>query len=364
MSSTYGESLKLSIFGQSHGPAIGMTLDGIPAGLPVDFDKLQQFLNRRAPGQNDWSTPRKEEDRPEFLAGILDGFTCGAPIAAVIHNNNTRSGDYDNLKDCPRPGHADYTAQVKYGGFQDAAGGGHFSGRLTAPLCIAGSLCKQWLEEMGIHIGAHILSIGNDTFDRNFNQVSPEIDRIEINFPVLDPDCGEKMRERIASAKEQGDSVGGKIECAITGLPAGIGEPMFGGVESRIAQIIYGIPAVKGLSFGEILPTGSENNDAFLMESGKIRTTTNHCGGILGGITNGMPVIFKVDIKPTPSISRPQQTVNLKTGEITTLEIKGRHDPCIVPRAVPVVEAAAAIAIYDMILGNTQTSRRKSHGIE
>ena len=364
MSSTYGESLKLSIFGQSHGPAIGMTLDGIPAGLPVDFDKLQQFLNRRAPGQNDWSTPRKEEDRPEFLAGILDGFTCGAPIAAVIHNNNTRSGDYDNLKDCPRPGHADYTAQVKYGGFQDAAGGGHFSGRLTAPLCIAGSLCKQWLEEMGIHIGAHILSIGNDTFDRNFNQVSPEIDRIEINFPVLDPDCGEKMRERIASTKEQGDSVGGKIECAITGLPVGIGEPMFGGVESRIAQIIYGIPAVKGLSFGEILPTGSENNDAFLMESGKIRTATNHCGGILGGITNGMPVIFQVAMKPTPSISKPQESFSLSKGVNQELVVKGRHDPCIVPRAVPVVEAAAAIAIYDMILGNTQTSRRKSHGIE
>ena len=364
MSSTYGESFKLSIFGQSHGPAIGMTLDGIPAGLPVDFDKLQQFLNRRAPGQNDWSTPRKEEDRPEFLAGILDGFTCGAPIAAVIHNNNTRSGDYDNLKDCPRPGHADYTAQVKYGGFQDAAGGGHFSGRLTAPLCIAGGLCKQWLEETGIRVGAHIISIGNDTFDRCFNPISPEIDMICEGFPILDLDCGEKMRERIASTKEQGDSVGGKIECAITGLPVGIGEPMFGGVESRIAQIIYGIPAVKGLSFGEILPTGSENNDAFLMKSGKIRTTTNHCGGILGGITNGMPVIFQVAMKPTPSISKPQQSFSLSKGVNQELVVKGRHDPCIVPRAVPVVEAAAAIAIYDMILGNTQTSRRKSHGIE
>ena len=364
MSSTYGESLKLSIFGQSHGPAIGMTLDGIPAGLPVDFDKLQQFLNRRAPGQNDWSTPRKEEDRPEFLAGILDGFTCGAPIAAVIHNNNTRSGDYDNLKDCPRPGHADYTAQVKYGGFQDAAGGGHFSGRLTAPLCIAGGLCKQWLEETGIRVGAHIISIGNDTFDRCFNPISPEIDMICEGFPILDLDCGEKMRERIASTKEQGDSVGGKIECAITGLPVGIGEPMFGGVESRIAQIIYGIPAVKGLSFGEILPTGSENNDAFLMESGKIQTETNHCGGILGGITNGMPVIFQVAMKPTPSIPKPQQSFSLSKGVNQELVVKGRHDPCIVPRAVPVVEAAAAIAIYDMILGNTQTSRRKSHGIE
>lgn len=363
MSSTYGESFKLSIFGQSHGPAIGMTLDGIPAGLPVDFDKLQQFLNRRAPGQNDWSTPRKEEDRPEFLAGILDGFTCGAPIAAVIHNNNTRSGDYDNLKDCPRPGHADYTAQVKYGGFQDAAGGGHFSGRLTAPLCIAGSLCKQWLEEMGIHIGAHILSIGNDTFDRNFNQVSPEIDRIEINFPVLDPDCGEKMRERIASTKEQGDSVGGKIECAITGLPVGIGEPMFGGVESRIAQIIYGIPAVKSCEFGAGYSVGyllgSQCNDAYTIIDSEIRTRTNYAGGILGGITNGMPVMFQTAIKPTPSIGKPQQSISLREHAEKELVVKGRHDPCIVPRAVPVVEAAAAIAIYDLILSNTQTGRKK-----
>ena len=363
MSSTYGESLKLSIFGQSHGPAIGMTLDGIPAGLPVDFDKLQAFLNRRAPGQNDWSTPRKEEDRPEFLAGILDGFTCGAPIAAVIRNTNTRSGDYNNLKDCPRPGHADYTAQVKYGGFQDAAGGGHFSGRLTAPLCIAGGLCKQWLEEMGIRIGAHILFIG-DCMDEYFDPFEPEFDKIQLVFPVIIPESGKTMQERIAKAQTDRNSIGGCIECAITGLPAGIGEPMFGGVESKIAQIIYGIPAVKGLSFGydsvAYDALGSENNDNYAFCNGKVVTLSNNAGGILGGITNGMPVIFQVAIKPTPSIAKPQQTVNLKTGEITTIEIKGRHDPCIVPRAVPVVEAAAAIAIYDLILGNTQTDRRKN----
>ena len=358
MSSTYGESLKLSIFGQSHGPAIGMTLDGIPAGLPVDLDKLQAFLNRRAPGQNDWSTPRKEEDRPEFLAGIVDGFTCGAPIAAIIHNTNTHSGDYDNLKTCPRPGHADYTAQVKYGGFQDAAGGGHFSGRLTAPLCIAGGLCKQWLEEMGIRIGAHIASVG-EISDQKFNAISPELDRISQDLPVLSPEIGKQMREKITAVHAQGDSIGGYIECAIIGLPAGIGEPMFGGVESKLAQIIYGIPAVKGLSFGCVQPIGSQNNDEFYAENGQINAKTNHCGGILGGITNGMPVVFTVGIKPTPSISKPQQTVDLKTGEVTTIQIKGRHDPCIVPRAVPVVEAAAAIAIYDLILSNTQTDRRK-----
>ena len=362
MSSTYGENLKLSIFGQSHGPAIGMTLDGIPAGLPVDLDALQQFLNRRAPGRNDWSTPRKEEDRPEFLGGLLDGYTCGAPLAAVIHNKNTRSGDYDNLKDCPRPGHADYTAQVKYGGFQDAAGGGHFSGRLTAPLCIAGGLCKQWLEEMGIRIGAHILAIG-ECGDRYFEPTDPEIESVDPDFPVLDPDSGKAMQDWIAQARAAGDSVGGIIECAITGLPAGIGEPMFGGVESRIAQIVYGIPAVKGVEFGvgfecACLP-GSQSNDDFEIIDGKIVTQTNQAGGILGGITNGMPVIFSVAMKATPSIGCQQQSISLSRMENAPLEVKGRHDPCIVPRAVPVIEAAAAIAIYDMILGNTQTNRRK-----
>lgn len=362
MSSTYGEHLKLSIFGQSHGAAIGMTLDGIPAGLPVDPQKLQAFLNRRAPGQNEWSTQRKEEDRPEFLGGILEGFTCGAPIAAVIYNKNTRSGDYANLKDCPRPGHADYTAQVKYGGFQDSAGGGHFSGRLTAPLCIAGGLCMQWLEEMGIFIGAHIAAIGGRG-DAPFDSLSPQLDAVNTDFPVLDPNAGEAMRNAIAQAKAQGDSLGGKIECAVTGLPAGIGEPMFGGVESRLSQILYGIPAVKGLWFGDgslaDTMTGSQFNDSYALENGRIVTRTNHNGGILGGITTGMPLLFTVAIKPTPSISLPQQSVSLSEGKETTLTIHGRHDPCIVPRAVPVVEAAAAIGIYDMILGNTQAARRK-----
>ena len=363
MSSTYGESLKLSVFGQSHGAAIGMTLDGIPAGLPVDQEILQKFLNRRAPGQNDWSTPRKEEDRPEILSGIVDGFTCGAPIAAIIRNTNTRSKDYSSLKDIPRPGHADYTAQIKYGGFQDAAGGGHFSGRLTAPLCIAGGMCIQWLEGMGIRIGARIVSIGGIHDDDQLDPVNPDLSKIRADFPVLSVSAAEAMCNAISSAKERGDSVGGIVECYITGLPAGIGEPMFGGVESKLAQIIYGIPAVKALEFGAGHTMGSMNgsqsNDCFLIENGVVKTDTNNCGGILGGITNGMPVIFRVAIKPTPSISRPQQSVNLKTGEITTLEIKGRHDPCIVHRAVPVVEAAAAIAIYDLILSNTQTTRRK-----
>ena len=362
MSSTYGENLKLSIFGQSHGAAIGMTLDGIPAGLPVDTKKLQRFLNRRAPGHNDWSTARKEADCPEFLAGIVDGFTCGAPITAIIRNEDPKSGDYEALKDIPRPGHADYTAQVKYGGFQDAAGGGHFSGRLTAPLCIAGGLCMQWLEEMGVEIGAHIDFLGGVT-DTAFDPIEPEIRYVKENFPVLSVSASQTMRTRIEEARLQNDSIGGEIECAVTGLPAGLGEPMFGGVENRIAQIIYGIPAVKSLEFGAgkavAYNPGSKMNDPFCIVDGQIRTETNHSGGILGGITNGMPVIFRVAIKPTPSIGRQQKSVNLRTMEEVELEIKGRHDPCIVPRAVPVVEAAAAIAIYDLILGSTRTDRRK-----
>ena len=363
MSSTYGENLKLTIFGQSHGAAIGMTLDGIPAGLPVDFDELQVFLNRRAPGQNNWSTPRKEGDRPEFLAGILDGFTCGAPIAAVIHNTNTRSGDYANLKDCPRPGHADYTAQIKYGGFQDAAGGGHFSGRLTAPLCIAGGLCKQWLAERGIRVAARIASIAGVTDDFEVNTLNPQLDLIGTDFPVFSPDAGARMREKIAEARSECDSVGRIIECYITGMPAGLGEPMFGGVESRIAQIVYGVPAVKSVEFGIGAEAanlrGSQCNDAFTVANGNISTLTNNAGGILGGITNGMPIVFRAAIKPTPSISRPQQSVSLSGGKEQELVVKGRHDPCIVPRAVPVIEAAAAIALFDLILGNTQTDRRK-----
>lgn len=355
MSSTYGERLHLSIFGQSHGAAIGMTLDGIPAGLPVDIDNLQAFLNRRAPGQNRFSTPRREADKPEFLSGIVNGYTCGAPIAAMIKNTNTRSGDYDNLKDCPRPGHADYTAQIKYGGYQDAAGGGHFSGRLTAPLCIAGGLCKQWLENKGISIGAHISAIAGIADDPvSLDWVDPDLSQIDADFPVVNLDAGIKMQEEIEKARQAGDSVGGIIECIVTGLPAGLGDPMFGGMESRISQIVYGIPAVKGLDFGSGFSgsylRGSQNNDAFTVENGTVRTVTNNAGGILGGITNGMPLIFNVAIKPTPSISQTQSSVSLSKGEPCMLEINGRHDPCIVPRAVPVIEAAAAIAIYDAYL--------------
>ena len=357
MSSTYGEHLKLSIFGQSHGPAIGMTLDGIPAGLPVDLLQLQAFLNRRAPGQNGYSTPRKEADSPEFLSGIVDGYSCGAPITAIIRNNNTRSGDYSNLKDCPRPGHADYSAQIKYNGYQDVAGGGHFSGRLTAPLCIAGGLCKQWLEKIGIRIGAHISVIAGIADEPKYlDWIHPDLDAICKEFPVLNPEAGAKMQAEIRKAKEDGDSVGGIIECIITGVPAGVGDPMFDGIESKIAQIIYGIPAVKGLDFGSGFTgsylRGSQNNDAYTVENGRISTKTNNAGGILGGISTGMPIIFQTAIKPTPSIAKPQQSVCISKMEVTSLIVQGRHDPCIVPRAVPVIEAASAIAIFDLCLKN------------
>ena len=351
MSSIYGHQIRLSIFGQSHAPAIGMTLDGVPAGLPVDFNELQEFLNRRAPGQNAHSTSRKEADIPEFLSGIVDGYTCGAPITAIIRNTNTRSGDYANLHDIPRPGHADLTAQLKYSGFQDVAGGGHFSGRLTAPLCIVGGLCKQWLEQAGIQISAHIQSIGG-ICDDPLDWVNPDLNSIHKDFPVVNEAKGLEMKEAIAAAKPLGDSMGGVIECVATGIPAGYGDPMFDGMENRIAQIIFGIPAVKGLSFGSgfygTTLRGSQNNDPLYFNDGRVLAKTNNAGGTLGGITNGMPLVFQVAVKPTPSISIPQESVSFSRMEDAQLVIKGRHDPCIVPRAVPVVEAAAALAISDV----------------
>lgn len=357
MSSVFGENLKLSIFGQSHGKAVGMVLDGIPAGLPVDAQQLQAFLNRRRPGQSNLATRRNETDRPEFLSGIVNGRTCGAPIAAVIENADCRSADYAAFSDTPRPGHADMTAQIKYGGFQDGRGGGHFSGRLTAPMCIAGGLCLQWLETMGIRIGAHIIQIGSEK-SALFNRTNPEIGKIGRIFPTLSADAAELFRSVIEKAAAQGDSVGGRIECAVTGLPAGLGEPMFGGVENRLSQILYAIPGVKNVGFGDserLAGTfGSESNDPFTVCDGRICTETNTCGGILGGITNGMPLIFDLTVKPTPSIAKPQQTVSLRRMENTTLSVSGRHDACIALRAVPVAEGAAAIAIYDLLLSSTQ----------
>ncbi len=352
MSSTFGNALKITIFGQSHAPAIGVCMEGFPAGFTPDFDELNAFLARRAPGQGAYTTARREPDRPEFLAGLVRGHTCGAPVTAIIRNTDTRSGDYAAFTDVPRPSHADYPAQVKWQGAQDSAGGGHFSGRLTAPLCIAGGLCLQYLHARGIKITAHIERIGAAQ-DRRFTPTQPET-LAKAKLPVLDPDSAEAMLAQIAAAKAEGDSVGGCIECAVTGLPAGLGSPMFGGMENRLAQILFGIPAVKGVEFGSGFACagmrGSEHNDPYFMQDGAVRTRTNHAGGILGGLTTAMPVIFRVAVKPTPSIARPQESVSLQRGEDAVLEIHGRHDPCIVPRAVPCVEAAAAIAILDALL--------------
>lgn len=362
MSSTFGEHLKLSVFGQSHGAAIGMVLDGIPAGLPVAEDALARFLLRRAPGRSACATPRREPDKAEFLSGVVNGFTCGAPICAVIRNTDTRSGDYAALADCPRPGHADLTAQIKYGGFQDAAGGGHFSGRLTAPLCIAGGLCIQWLSLLGVQIHAHLLSVGTVS-DIPFDPLDPQFSALRADFPVLSAEAGEAMRAAIAQAHAEGDSLGGVIECAAVGLPAGLGEPMFGGMESKLAAALYAIPAVKGVEFGAGFRAaqmrGSEHNDAYAVRGGRVVMLSNHAGGILGGITSGAPLLFRIAVKPTPSVSRPQRSVRLSDMTEQTLTVGGRHDPCIAPRAVCVAEAAAAIAIYDAYLMQNNALRRK-----
>ncbi|MBQ8731951.1 MAG: chorismate synthase [Oscillospiraceae bacterium] len=354
MSSIIGQTLKISIFGQSHAAGIGVVIDGFPAGITVDMEKLGQFLARRAPGGDRFSTPRTEEDRPEFLSGIVDGVTCGAPICAVIRNEDTRSVDYRELKDIPRPAHADFTAQMRYGGYQDVRGGGHFSGRLTAPLCIAGGLCMQLLEQKGIAVGAHIYSIGS-LQDTPFDPVTvSEKDFPRTRFAVIDPVISEKMQELISDVRTQGDSIGGIVECAVVGMPGGIGDPMFDGIENRLAAILFGIPAVKGLEFGSGFAAarmrGSENNDPFCIQDGAICTQTNHHGGILGGISSGMPILFRVAFKPTPTIALPQQSVSLSKMEEVELKARGRHDPCVVPRATVCVEAAAAIAVCDMIL--------------
>ena len=330
MSNTYGNLFRVTIWGQSHAPAIGVTIEGLPPGFTPDLNALQDFLQRRAPGNGLFSTTRKEEDRPEFIAGLVDGTTCGAPVTAIIRNKNIRSVDYDILRRIPRPGHADFAAFIKYGKSRDVAGGGQFSGRMTAPLCVAGGLALQILEKENIHITAHIVSIAGET--------EPE-----------------RMTEKMQQAKDAGDSVGGIIECRCEGLPAGIGDPMFGGMENRISQAIFGIPAVKGVEFGDGFGAaslrGSENNDPyFIDESGTIRAKTNHAGGILGGISTGMPIIVRAAVKPTPSIAIEQDSVDLTTGKPARLVVQGRHDPCIVPRAVPCMEAAVAAAVFDAIL--------------
>ncbi|MFR1789188.1 chorismate synthase [Clostridium sp.] len=356
MSGMWGSKIKLSIFGESHGNAIGITIDGLPAGFYIDMDKIMMEMARRAPGKSSLSTPRKESDIPEILSGYFEGKTTGSPLCAIIRNSNTKSKDYSKLKDVMRPGHADYTGAVRYKGFNDYRGGGHFSGRITAPLVFAGAICKQILEVKGIIVSAHINSIGkikdcsfleSDISDELLNSFK------EKELPLINTKLEDEMRQEILRARSSGDSIGGTIECAILGVSPGIGDPFFDSVESTLAHLMFSVPAVKGIEFGKGFDIskmrGSEANDEYYLENGNIKTKTNNNGGILGGITNGMPIIFNVAIKPTASIFKEQKAFNIITMEETTLCIEGRHDPCIVQRALPVIEAVAAIGITELM---------------
>ncbi|WP_051353803.1 chorismate synthase [Atopobium fossor] len=366
MASQFGTSVQVNIFGQSHSDAIGVCIEGLPAGFYVDQQTLTSFMARRAPGQSAWSTPRKEADAVHFVSGLNpQGYTCGAPLCAVINNTNTHSADYDELTRIPRPGHADFPAQQKWLGFQDVAGGGHFSGRLTAPLCIAGGIAIQMLESMDITIAAHlceIAGIADDNFAAYVNNSSFQQKlRDQMNalhdgrsFPVLNQDISVRMQEAITQARHDHDSVGGIVECVATGLPAGIGGPLFDGIESAIARIVFGIGGVKGLEFGRGFEAsrmrGSKHNDGYRMHQDAIIPTTNSAGGNLGGLTTGAPLLFRMAIKPTSSIGLEQDSVDMQKKTNATLAVKGRHDPCIAPRAVPVAEAIMGIALLDQLV--------------
>lgn len=354
MSSVFGRELRLALFGQSHGEAIGITIDGFPAGMTIDQPRLDREMARRAPGTDDLATPRKEADAPEILSGVLSGKTTGQPLCAVIRNISQRSRDYGAGVALLRPGHADYTGHVRYFGEEDWRGGGHFSGRLTAPLVFAGALCSQWLEERGVRVAAHIQQL-RTLHDDSLLDVPAERDLSflkAMRLPVLRERLDAAMADEIRAAHAEGDSVGGVIECRVTGLPAGLGAPFFDSVESELAHLLFSVPAVKGVEFGAGFGfaglRGSEANDPFRMANGRIVTEGNRCGGVLGGVTDGMPVVFRCCVRATPSIARKQDTVDMARMENATIAIRGRHDPCILPRAVPVIEAMAAIGVMDL----------------
>lgn len=352
MSSIYGKNIKISIFGESHGKAVGVTIDSLPSGVVLDMDKINALMLRRAPGQTPWSTPRKEADKVEILSGLKDNITTGAPLTGIIFSTNTKSGDYSRHRNIPRPSHADYTGQVRYDGHNIIAGGGHFSGRLTAPLVFAGAIAQQILEQKGVQISARIKQVRNIQ-DNDIDMCTGfcDSDIPDMKFPAISQDTKDKMIDTVLTAKKEGNSVGGIVECCIKNIPAGIGSPMFRSMESNIASMMFSVPAVKGVEFGAGFDIakmhGSQANDNMQYENDKIITTTNNNGGLLGGITNSMPVIFRCAIKPTPSISLEQDTIDMQNKQNTKIKIEGRHDPCIIPRAVPVVIAAAAISILD-----------------
>ena len=358
MSTTYGKNLKVTIYGGSHDSEIGVFCDGLPRGIAINTEALDAFMQRRAPGQNAYSTQRRESDKPVFLSGVsADGSTDGSQLHAVIYNTNQRSSDYSSLAFIPRPSHADFAARAKYGESVDLRGGGHFSGRLTAPMCIVGGICLQYLASQGIRIGAHAYSVGK-VYDTPFDMTSLTPEALAIpsssEFPTLSADAAEKMKAEIETARLDADSVGGIVEVGVTGLPAGLGEHIFDGVENRISAAIFGIPAVKGIEFGNGFASaslrGSQNNDPFATDGISVYTKTNNAGGILGGMTSGMPLVFRAAMKPTPSIGIEQDSVDMSSMTNCKLTVHGRHDPCVVIRAVPVFEAVTAIAITDMLL--------------
>ncbi len=358
MSSIWNHNISISIFGESHGPAIGVVIDRLPPGEYIDMDEVLLVMSRRAPKKDKTSTQRREKDMPQIMSGIFNNKTTGTPLCAFIPNEDTHSNDYADMSKLARPGHADYTGAVRYKGFNDFRGGGHFSGRLTAPLVFAGAVCSQILERRGIYTGAHIHSIHNIS-DAPFNPVL--VTREDIislkakDFPVINDKKGALMIKDIEKARENLDSLGGVVECCSINVPAGVGSPIFDGLENSIASLIFGIPAVKGLEFGAgfncTKMLGSENNDEFYVdEKGHVLTRTNFHGGILGGISSGMPITIKVAFKPTPSIAKPQETVDYSSLKNETINVKGRHDPCVVPRAVPCVEAAVSVALLSNML--------------
>ena len=357
MRGSWGNNLHLTLFGESHGAAIGMVVDGLPIGMDVDEEAIAKDMARRAPGRDPTATARREADTVRIVSGVYRGKTTGAPLCGIIENTNTRSGDYEKLKTRMRPGHADYAGYVKYKGMNDPRGGGHFSGRLTAPLVFAGALARQALRLRGVECAAHIAAIA-DVCDSAFDPVRVDADQLralrEEKFPLLRPEQETPMRARVEEARMALDSVGGVIECAVTGVPAGWGAPFFGSVESTAAGLLYSIPAVKAVEFGDGMAIsrlrGSQANDPLEIRDGTVTMRTNHNGGVTGGITNGMPVICRVTIKPTPSIGQEQDSVNIETMQNEKLAIVGRHDPCIVLRAVPVVESALMLALLDLAL--------------
>jgi len=361
MSSMFKNNISFSIFGESHGKAIGVVIDNLPSGEYIDMDKVSEYMRRRAPKKDGTTTPRSEKDIPDVVSGLLNERTTGTPLTAIIQNTDTKSKDYANVSKLARPGHADYTGNIRYKGYNDVRGGGHFSGRLTAPLCFAGAICSQILERRGIYTGGHILQIHNIK-DIPFDSVSVTRDDIlgvrNKDFPTISDEKGQMMFNDILKARKGLESLGGIIECVCINVPAGIGSPMFDGLENTISQLMFGIPAVKGIEFGAGFNvanmTGSQNNDNFYIDDRhRVRTKTNNHGGILGGISSGMPIICRVAVKPTPSIAQEQETIDYSTMENDTIQIKGRHDPCIVPRAVPCVESAMNIAILSHMVGQS-----------